>query len=113
VPRLSDPPNPRLVNRAKTLLSFCHEVRTTANYGGFGSTRSRLVEGLAEHIDHYVEDVLDLVRTGDAPDRDIAEAFLTTAADFDDLIQGEKAGELIRRRAHAALHPDQPPPAHR
>jgi hypothetical protein len=111
MPRLTEPPNPRLLKRAAALLSFAHEVRTTANYGGFGSARSKLVESLGEHIDHYVEDVLDLIRTGDAPDREIAEAFLAAAADFSHLILGEKAGELIRRRAHAAVHPEpaQPP----
>jgi hypothetical protein len=102
-PRLTDAPNPRLVKRAMSLLAFAHEVRATANYGGFGSTRNRLVESLAEHIDHYVEDVLDLARTGDAPDLEIAASFLAVAADFAQLVLGDKAGELIRRRSHAAL----------
>ncbi|HET6970065.1 MAG TPA: hypothetical protein VFH92_02975 [Phenylobacterium sp.] len=112
VPRLTEPPNPRLVTRAMTLLSFAHEVRATANYGGFGSTRTRLVESLAEHIDHYVEDVLDLARTGDVPDPAIAAAFLGVAADAVELLLGAKAAELIRRRSHAAIH-DAAPPAER
>ncbi|MBW8814112.1 MAG: hypothetical protein JF588_11860 [Caulobacterales bacterium] len=113
MPRLTEAPNPRLLNRAKTLLAFSYEVRTTANYGGFGSTRSRLVESLREHIDHYVEDVLDLVRTADAGDPEIAEAFLAAAGEFEDLLLGEKAGDLIRRRSHAALHPETATPPSR
>lgn len=110
VPKLAEPPSQRLVTRALTLLSFSHGLRKTANYGGFGSARARLVEALGEHIDHYVEDVLDLIRTDDVPDRDIAEAYLEAAASFNDLVLGEKAAELIRRRTTAALHPEQVPP---
>jgi hypothetical protein len=106
VPRLNVPPEPRLVARAMTLLSFCDELRTTANYGGFSSTRAKVVEKLAEYLDHYVEDLLDLVRTGEVEDVAIAAAFLETAADFSHLVVGDKASELVRRRAHSALHPD-------
>lgn len=113
VPRLTEAPNPRLLTRAMTLLSFAHESRTTANYGGFGSSRAKLLETLSEHIDHYVEDVLDVLRTGDAPDPEIAQAFLSAVADFDGLVRGEKAGELVRRRTHAALNPDLAPPGTR
>ena len=106
MPRLTVPPETRAVSRATTLLSFCDELRTTANYGGFSSTRAKVVDKLTEHIDHYVEDVLDLVRTGDVEDITIAAAFLDVAADFAQLVVGDKAGDLIRRRAHAAIHPD-------
>jgi len=105
-PRLDTPPEARPVNRAMTLLSFCDELRTTANYGGFSSTRAKTVEKVSEYIANYVEEVLDHVRTGDVEDLEIAEAFLGVAADFNGLVLGDKAGELIRRRAHAALHPE-------
>ncbi|WP_293905773.1 hypothetical protein [Phenylobacterium sp.] len=106
MPRLNTPPEPRLVARAMTLLSFCDELRTTANYGGFSSTRAKVVDKLSEFITHYVEDVLDLIRTGEVEDVAIAAAFLEIAADFNHLVIGEKAGDLIRRRAHTALHPE-------
>lgn len=106
VPRLAAPPDDRLVGRAMTLLSFTDELRSTANYGGFSTARNKLVEKLGEYIDHYVEEILDLVRTGDVEDRDVAEAFLERAANFDALIRGAKAADLIRRRAHSALHPE-------
>ena len=93
-------------DRATTLLSFCDELRTTANYGGFASARNKLVEGLGEYIDHYVEDVLDLIRTGDAPDLEVATAYLHLAADLKQLLVGGKARELIRRRALTAINPE-------
>ena len=106
LPRLDGPPDPRAAGRATTLLSFCDELRTTANYGGFASARNKLVEGLGEYIDHYVEDVLDLIRTGDAPDLEVATAYLHLAADLKQLLVGGKARELIRRRALTAINPE-------
>lgn len=107
-PRLDTPPQQRLADRAMTLLSFSDELRTTANYGGFSSTRNKMVEKLGEYIDHYVEDVLDLIRTEEVEDVGIAAAYLEHAAVFDQLIRGGKAGELVRRRAHAVLQPEPP-----
>ena len=106
LPRLSAPPEPRLVARAVTLLSFSDELHTTANYGGFSSARAKLVEKLSEHIHHYVEEVLDLVHTDEAECKDNAAAFLEVAAEFSQLVAGDKAAELVRRRAHAAIHPE-------
>jgi len=107
VPRLTEPPEERLVVRAMTLLSFSDELHSTANYGGFSTTRNKLIEKLGEYIDHYVDSVIDLLRTDEVDDREVAAAFLSHAADFSQLIRGEKAGELVRRRSQGALHPEQ------
>jgi len=107
IPRLTTPPEERLVGCAITLLSFSEELRTAANYGGFSSARNKMIEKLGEYLDHYVDDVIDMIRGGEVEDREIAEQFLHHAADFNRLIRGEKAGDLTRRRAHSALHPDQ------
>ena len=104
IPRLSAPPEPRLVIQAVTLLTFSHELRSTANYGGFSTARNKLVEKLGEYIDHYVESVVDLLHTDEVEDRAIAAAFLECAADFSLLLRGDKAADLVRRRAQAALH---------
>lgn len=106
VPSLSSPPEPRLVARAMTLLSFSEELHTTANYGGFSAARTKMIEKLSEYLHHYVEEVLDLIHTGDADCVDTAAAYLEVAADFSHLVAGDKAGELVRRRAHAAVHPE-------
>jgi hypothetical protein len=106
VPRLSSPPEARWVGDATTLLAFSEALRTTANYGGFSSARNKMVEKLGDYIDHYVEAVVDLLHTNEVEDRAIAAAYLEHAADFSLLLRGEKASELVRRRAHAALHGD-------
>jgi len=106
VPRLSTPPDAKLVDRATTLLSFSAELRTTANYGGFSSTRARMIEKLGEYVDTYVDEVVDLVRTNEAESLEAAEAYLESAARFNRLIRDDKAGDLVRRRAHTALHPE-------
>jgi hypothetical protein len=108
LPKLSEPPEPRLVQGAMTLLSFSNELRSTANYGGFSTVRNRMVEKLGEYLDHYVEAVVDLLKTNEVEDRDIATAFLQKVSDFNLLIRDEKAADLVRRQAQAALHPDSP-----
>ncbi len=106
IPRLNQLPEARLVGQARTLLSFCDELRTAANYGGFAATRAKLVENLSEYLIHYVEEVLDLVRAAEVEDPEIAAAFLDLAAEFSQLVSGEKAADLVRRRAHAVFCPD-------
>jgi hypothetical protein len=103
-PKLDEAPDPRAVARAITLLHFTNEVRLCANYGGFSAMHAKVVEKLGGQIDHYVEDVLDIARTGDSPP-DIARAFLAVAADMVALIRDEKAAELVRRRAAKACAP--------
>lgn len=102
VPRLGSPPDPEQIGRALTLLHFAEEVRSSANYGGFASARTKMIETLAQHIDNYVEEVLDLLKTGEAESEANALAFLEVAAQFNLLVQGEKAAELVRRRAAVA-----------
>jgi hypothetical protein len=104
VPRLSAPPEERWVTHATTLLAFSEQLRTTANYGGFSTARNKMIEKLGEYIDHYVESVVDLLHTDEVEDRAIAAAFLECAANFSQLLRGDKAADLIRRRAHAALN---------
>lgn len=108
LPRLSLPPNEQHIARAVALLTFVQEVRSSANYGGFAHARSKMLEKLGEYIDHYVEELLDLVKTGDVEDEDLAQAFLGVAADFSLLIRGDKAADLVRRRAAAASNPEAP-----
>ncbi len=108
-PKLDTPPDPTVIARAMTLLTFAHEVRHSADHGGFSATHAKVVEQLGGMIDHYVEEVLDHVRTGDAPDPALAHAFLIAAAGFDGLIRDAKAAELIRRRAATACLTETPP----
>jgi hypothetical protein len=52
IPVLVAPPNEKFVRRAMTLLTFSHEIRTSANYGGFASARTRMCEKVGEAIDN-------------------------------------------------------------
>jgi hypothetical protein len=102
VPRLAPGPDAALVGRALALLHFTEEIRSSANYGGFASTRAKVLEHLGESLDHYVEDVLDTLRHNEAPEPAVAKQFLGVVADFNALIRDARAADTIRRRAAAA-----------
>jgi hypothetical protein len=102
VPRLSIPPDPRQVARATTLMSFIRDIRFSASYGGFAVAHSRVLDSLSDSLDHYVEEVLELMRTADPEETACAEEFMMLAADLSVLLRDDKSGELIRRRAIAA-----------
>lgn len=104
IPRLTMMPDPVAVSRAITFLTFAQEVRSSANYGGFAAARGKLLEKLGDMLDSYVEEVLDLVRTGDAEDDQVGYAFLETAAQISLLVRDEKAADLVRRRSAAVRH---------
>jgi hypothetical protein len=101
-PKLDDPPEARAIGRARTLLTFTHEVRLCASYGGFSAMHAKVTEKLSSQVDHYVEEVLDHVRTGDVENLSIAHDFLMFAADAIGLLRDEKVAELVRRRAATA-----------
>lgn len=108
IPVLTLTPDERAKRRALTLLTFVREIRSSANYGGFAAARAKTLEKIGEALDHYVEEVLDLLKTGDADDEVNARAYLETAAEFSRLIRDDKAAELVRRRAAVATQPDAP-----
>ncbi|WP_397420849.1 hypothetical protein [Phenylobacterium sp.] len=103
-PRLSCEPDAACVRRAETLLSFSAGLRSAVNYGGFSAARGALVEKLSAVLDLYVEEAVQQIRLGQADETAFAGAFLDVAARFSHLVAGEKAGELVRRRAQAARH---------
>ncbi len=103
LPRLTGAPDEKAVIRATTLLTFIESVRSSANYGGFASTRTKVVEKIGETIDDYVEEALSLVRDGEVPEPEEARVFLGIAADCSILLRDPRSGDVIRRRATAAL----------
>lgn len=103
LPRLTGEPDAKAVGRATTLLTFIEAVRTSANYGGFASTRAKVVEKIGETIDDYVEEALALIREGVVEDPESGRAHLLVAADCAALLRDPRAGDVIRRRATAAL----------
>ncbi|WP_374571642.1 hypothetical protein [Phenylobacterium sp.] len=101
MPRLTEAPDGAAVNRAMSLLNFAEEIRSSANYGGFASMRTKVLESLGEAIDIYVEEVLDMMRHGEVEDPAIGHAYLNLAATFAGLVRDRRAAEVVRRRAAA------------
>jgi len=102
LPRLTVAPDPKAVEQARTLLTFAHEIRSSANHGGFASSRAKLIEKLSETLGAHVEEVLDHLRSGEPVDMAIALQHLETAAEFSVAIGDDKSAELFRRRAAVA-----------
>jgi hypothetical protein len=102
VPVLNTDPNPALVESAGTLLTFLGEVRSSASDGGFASARAKVLEGVDEWLDAYIEELLEEIRANDCVDPARAGAYLDIAADFCGLTRDDKAAQIIRRRAAAA-----------
>ncbi len=101
-PRLSHDPDPRALGHAMSLLAFAEEVRSSADTGGFGSTRARILEAVDKHIDAYVEDALEYLRSDEVEQPERVRAFLGIAADILTLIRGDRDAQIVRRRLAAA-----------
>ncbi|MBX3479922.1 MAG: hypothetical protein KF842_05950 [Caulobacter sp.] len=101
-PKLVADPDPVAVCRAIALLTFAEEARSSADSGGFGATRAKILDNLEKHLDPYVEDVLEYLRSADADNPSRARAYLEVAADILTLAKDEKAGQIVRRRLAAA-----------
>jgi hypothetical protein len=102
VPKLATDPDPRLVRRAEGLMGFFDQSRTSATSSGFGASRAKLGAQMEARLDQYIEDLLDTMRTDEAADIDRIHAYLEAAAGFIGDIRGEKAAQIVRRRAAAA-----------
>lgn len=103
-PKLVADPDPAAVNRVTSLLVFAEAVRSNADFGGFGSTRARILEAVDKVIDPYVEEVLDHLRAEETSEEEAARsrAYLEIAADLLALAKDERSGQIVRRRLAAA-----------
>jgi hypothetical protein len=101
-PKLGEAPDQAAVSRCVTLLTFAGEVRFSSNYGGFAAARAAMLEAHGDELDLYVEEVLGVLKSGEAEDEGHAHAFLAVAAEFSGLVRDERAADLVRRRAAAA-----------
>ena len=102
IPNLTHDPDPMMIEKAATLLTFMSEVRSSAAHGGFASARAKTLEVLEPRLDAYVEDILDEIRGPDTSHVERARAFLEIAAEFCGLARDDKAAQIVRRRAAAA-----------
>jgi hypothetical protein len=101
-PRLTTDPDPTAIGKAAGMLAFAEHSRAAANQAGYGATRTRTLEKAEARIGQYVEDLLEYLRTEPVEHPERARAFLEAAATLAEIAQGEKAGQIVRRRAAAA-----------
>ncbi|MBQ1542855.1 hypothetical protein C5708_12800 [Caulobacter sp. CCUG 60055] len=102
VPRLSEELDLGAVDRADAMLVFLQATRVSAGHAGFGVAWQKASEAAAKQIDQYSEDLLDLLHVGDAEDPGRVRRFLDAAARLTRRVNGDRAAEVMRRRAAAA-----------
>jgi hypothetical protein len=102
LPKLAADPDPAALRRAEGLMAFFDHSRGSAAQSGYGAARARAAEMIEERLDQYVEDLLEMLRAEDAGPPDRIHAFLEVTAGFMALAHGEKAAQIVRRRAAAA-----------
>ena len=100
-PNLAVDPDPNMVRRAAGLLGFFDHTRTYAAQYGFGASRAKVAEMVQSRLNHYVEDLLELLRANEFSNTARLRAYLDIAADFTGAADGEKAAQIVRRRAAA------------
>ncbi|MDB5438747.1 MAG: hypothetical protein JWM33_1174 [Caulobacteraceae bacterium] len=101
-PDFSNPADKAGVARAAGMVAFADALHACADFGGFTAYRTKVLDALQVSLNSYVEEVLELLRkTPDTPDALQARRQLEIAADLCGLAQGDKAAEIIRRRAAA------------
>jgi len=99
--RLTVAPDAAALQKAKTLVAFAQEIRGAANYGGFAAARTKVMEALEAHLDLFVDDALDHLKQGDAPDPEIARALMAAAIELVALARDRQAANILRRRLAA------------
>jgi hypothetical protein len=100
-PKLVMDPDPRLLLKAEGLLAFHDHSRAYANQSGFGAARAKTGEQLNERLDQYVEDLLEQLRDEESENHDRIRSYLEVAAEMVGVLRGEKAAQIVRRRAQA------------
>jgi hypothetical protein len=102
-PKLTDPPNAASVLTAEGLLAFFDGARLFAGQSGYGAARAKAADRIEARMGQYVEDLLEILHGGEVEAADFARDYLEISARVMEVASGEKAGQIIRRRAAAAL----------
>ena len=105
---LTAAPNPTALAKATALLAFAEGSRSSMNPGGFTAVRGKAMERLGEWLNQYADEALEMLRHDRPADLASARAVLAAVADLTGFVQGEKAAELIRRRAAVSVQPNDP-----
>lgn len=102
VPKLTGEPDEKAARRAQAYLAFLEGARMSANNGGYGALRLKIVEALEQRLDPYIEDVLEALRHGDVASIPRLRGFLNIAANALGSVRNAEAAEIVRRRMAAA-----------
>ena len=100
-PKLTLDPDPRLLLRGEGLMGFFDHSRNYASQSGFGAARAKVAEKIEARLDQYVEDLLEMLRAEEIENLDRVRSYLEVSADFMEATRGEKAAQIVRRRAAA------------
>jgi hypothetical protein len=102
LPKLAADPDPAAICRAEGLMAFFDHSRGSAAQSGYGAARAKVAEMIEERLDQYVEDLLEMLRAEEVQPVGRIHAFLEVSAGFMAQAHGEKAAQIVRRRAAAA-----------
>jgi hypothetical protein len=100
-PYLANPPEQPATDKLLSLAALLSCCRTASQANGFGALRTKIIETQDQALETYIQDVLDLMKRGEAR-VEIARAYLDVAAEVFGLIRDPKAADLVRRRIVAA-----------
>ncbi|MEQ7156186.1 hypothetical protein [Brevundimonas aurifodinae] len=93
---------PEMVQNATALLTLIGAIRNAAQTFGIESQRSQLVQSIIDRVTTYVDQTIEAVNAGEAPDQASALARVETLAKFLLLIGATDPAKTVRRRAAAA-----------
>ncbi len=98
----AEAPSLEAVQAAIVLLTLLGAIRKAAQVFGCETLRHQLVQSVTERITTYVDQAIEAVNAGDAPDQRKSLALIETLAKCLLLIDATDAARTIRRRAAAA-----------
>jgi len=101
-PKLTDDPNPLALARAEGLMAFFDFTRHFASQSGYGAARAKAAEKIEARLDQYVEDLLEMLHGQQVEALERVRGYLEISASMMEATRGEKAGQIIRRRAAVA-----------
>ena len=98
VPRIEQPAKPEVIERAKHMLLFVRDIRSTATSGGYASLHAKTMQALELVLDAYFEELLSLANGEEPIDADAAMGAFETVTDLMETLCGEEKAHVGRRR---------------
>jgi len=83
-------------------MAFFDYSRQFASQSGYGAARTKAAEKIEARLDQYVEDLLEMLHSQQVETLERVRGYLEVSATMMEATRGEKAGQIIRRRAAAA-----------